>query len=279
MILSAMLILCSFIPMMKVYEQCVIKNLRIAWGVLVLLIVIFFSGYMLYTVIFWDATYIKLIDFIAPSIFIFGSIFVFTVCIILAIISKNMDRISKLETENITDSLMGIYNRRYFDKRSLLESARARREKTDLTMMIIDIDDFKQVNDVYGHPTGDEVLKMVAKTIRGSLRDFDLIFRYGGEELAILLPGTKQEKGVMIAERLCQWIENRTMVSTQISKSRADILVTISIGISTYQPAAENIEDTVYRADQALYDAKNNGKNQVAVSPTPKSCRKMHIVK
>lgn len=159
----------------------------------------------------------------------------------------------------LTDSLTGIYNRRYFDLRMEKLIPQAKQKGAPLTIMMLDIDHFKQVNDTHGHQFGDDVLKRMAQLINSEIRKTDALVRMGGEEFAVLLPETKLQEGILIANRLRQLIEEAPFV---YDEKRS--FVTISIGIGLY--AGEPLEQFIEKVDQALYEAKKAGRNQVAVS-------------
>ncbi|HEY4553347.1 MAG TPA: diguanylate cyclase [Bacillaceae bacterium] len=159
----------------------------------------------------------------------------------------------KLERLVITDQLTQLFARNYLNK--AIESSMKKDAKG--TFILIDLDNFKEVNDTYGHQTGDEVLIQVAKIIRSNLRSTDIGARWGGEELAIYLPGVSLECGVKVTERLL------TKVATQ-----TDPPVTISCGITSWLKGyPDEIKLLFDRADVALYEAKNSGKNRIAVRP------------
>jgi diguanylate cyclase (GGDEF)-like protein len=169
----------------------------------------------------------------------------------------------ELEKKNTMDSLTGIRNRYYFDKKYLAEVRRSRREKTQLSIVMLDIDRFKSVNDQYGHLVGDECIRHVANLIKQGLkRPSDDACRYGGEEFALILPNTDQAGALQLTEAIRQQIEAQPV--TTLSGS---IKLTISAGISTSVIQAV-IDETqlLENADKALYQAKNNGRNQVCVS-------------
>jgi diguanylate cyclase (GGDEF)-like protein len=134
------------------------------------------------------------------------------------------------------------------------ECSRARRYNHPLSLMMFDIDHFKKFNDTYGHPLGDEVIKMVAKTIKEMARTTDRAFRYGGEEFAVLLPETSSENGLVLAERLRKKIEE--------NRSVKNLVITVSEGITGLLPE-DSPESLVKRADAALYSAKESGRNRV----------------
>jgi diguanylate cyclase (GGDEF)-like protein len=153
-----------------------------------------------------------------------------------------------------TDGLTGLLNHRVFQERIREEIDRALRYNRPLSLILFDIDHFKKFNDTYGHPIGDQVLKMTARTIRGLLRRTDQAFRYGGEEFCILLPETGLENAVLVAERLRQKIAaNRTV---------RNLSVTISLGVASFAKG-ETPEAVIKRADTALYRGKEGGRNRV----------------
>lgn len=170
----------------------------------------------------------------------------------------------ELEERNTLDSLTGIKNRRFFDKRLLAEMRRCRREHTPLTLAMLDIDHFKKVNDTYGHLVGDACLKHVAHIMSDTLkRPQDEVCRYGGEEFAIILPNTDQAGAVMLLETIRQTIEKSPMVSDPVI-----VEMTISIGLTTMPPNDWDIpeSDLIEVADKALYKAKEGGRNQVVAN-------------
>ncbi len=157
----------------------------------------------------------------------------------------------------IVDGLTGIYNKRYLVEQLDRELSRAARHGRPLTLVICDIDHFKRVNDEFGHLAGDQVLKEVAQLLKNRIRPDDVIARYGGEELAIILPETDLAGGVRIAEDL------RRMIAAQMFAFEADeIHVTISCGVAQLDPEWRS-HDFVCAADQRLYEAKRTGRNRV----------------
>src|SRR5206468_7159508 len=158
------------------------------------------------------------------------------------------------------DALTGLFNRRYFLTRLEEEVERARRQSSPLTLMMLDVDDFKQLNDRLGHLAGDAVLRLVGDVLRRSVRLFDVCARHGGDEFAILMPGSSPENSRQIAERIRAGIENSRPASGSWSD---ELRLTASIGIAPFADTAA--EDLIDRADQALYAAKRQGKNRVRV--------------
>lgn len=158
-----------------------------------------------------------------------------------------------------TDALTGLYNRRYFFKHAAKEFSRAKRHDLDLTVISIDIDYFKEINDKYGHPIGDNVLIEMSKNILQNLRQEDLLARIGGEEFSIILPNTTSEKAQQVAQRICQ-TKNKFVVNEQTNEV---IDVHVSVGLVSMKPADLNFNDLFVRADKALYHAKETGRNRV----------------
>jgi len=164
---------------------------------------------------------------------------------------------AEIERLAITDGLTGLFNHRYFQERLSQEFSRIARFSEPLSILIIDIDNFKKVNDAYGHPVGDSVLKAVADKIRKTIRNIDVPARYGGEEFAVILIGTDARGAVKMAERL-----RKAVMNTTFSGENSTFNVTISTGISTYAEHIKRKEELIERADRALYQAKNSGRNR-----------------
>ena len=162
---------------------------------------------------------------------------------------------------SITDELTGLYNRRHFESNFEREFLRAKRYNSNLSVAIVDIDFFKQINDKYGHLTGDFVLRELAFILKDSLRKTDMVFRYGGEEFAILLTETDSEQSLIPLERLRKYIETKTFV-----KSGNSVEFTVSIGVSSNIIETNTPDELLELADKALYKAKNSGRNQVVVN-------------
>ncbi len=180
--------------------------------------------------------------------------------------STNLEEMVEQRTEilkwlSITDPLTGLYNRRYFIEQIELEFKRSKRYSRDLSLLMLDIDHFKLVNDNYGHQIGDIVLRKISSVIINLLRDSDLAFRYGGEEFMIILPETKSEDAINVAERMKQEIMN-----TQHNYSSINFTVTASFGIVSIKDMIdkfETIDDIIKKVDDNLYKAKNSGRNTI----------------
>ncbi|MBW7903717.1 MAG: diguanylate cyclase [Rhodocyclaceae bacterium] len=165
---------------------------------------------------------------------------------------------------SITDSMTGLYNARHFALRLGEEMDRCRRYRHSLALMVMDVDNFKQFNDTWGHVQGDQVLIRLAECIVACLRRSDQGFRYGGEEFVVLLPETDMEEAAAAAERLCNMFANSEISPVAGSSVRC----TASIGVTTFVPG-ETPRDFVARADSGTYEAKRLGKNRVIRIPPP----------
>jgi diguanylate cyclase (GGDEF)-like protein len=174
---------------------------------------------------------------------------------------------SDAREQSIRDGLTGAYNHRHFQESLQKELGRAERLGRPLTVLILDIDDFKSVNDRYGHPVGDAILQRIVTEIRGEIRgDMDLLARYGGEEFAVILPETATGEAAEVAERVRRRVDERLFRPPDSSDV---IRVTVSIGLATYPQDAGTKKELIDRADAALYKAKRGGKNAVAVTSEP----------
>ncbi|BCB96673.1 diguanylate cyclase response regulator [Dissulfurispira thermophila] len=176
------------------------------------------------------------------------------------------DRIKELEKLLDRDYLTGLYNRRFFMERFLEEIAWSVRYKEPLSLMMLDIDFFKRINDTYGHGCGDEILKQISSALLSVLRAEDIVARYGGEEFIILLPNTSAEGAITAAEKLRATVQNRTFVCKDSNNGDMRLSVTISIGVTIYNGETELSPDRLIgQADGALYSAKESGRNRVVV--------------
>jgi len=171
-------------------------------------------------------------------------------------LSKHQKMLRQIATN---DGLTGVYNRRSFDTIIAKEVDRAKRYERDLSLMIIDIDHFKKVNDTYGHVAGDGVLKALAQRLSEQLRSNDHLARYGGEEFVIVLPETPLEMAHLLAERVRKSAGEQDY---QVGNNQT-LNLTLSIGVSSYPAQASTVEELTFHADSALYEAKETGRNKV----------------
>ncbi len=169
--------------------------------------------------------------------------------------------IKEFEEENaIHDGLTGLYNRRYFNERLEAEMKRSQREETPLSLLILDVDHFKRVNDTHGHPAGDLVLQKVAEIVGREVRTMDIACRYGGEEFAVILPACSQSEAQAVAERV-----RKRVGETPAGTGGPPVQVTVSVGVATFPQPFSSLTGLLKGADQALYSAKTKGRNRVEV--------------
>jgi diguanylate cyclase (GGDEF)-like protein len=164
----------------------------------------------------------------------------------------------KLEIISRVDGLTTLYNRRYWQERFEREFKLCHRNKSTLSLIILDIDHFKTINDRFGHVVGDEVIRNIADIIRGAIRETDIAGRYGGEEFVVLLPDTSCENAVIVAERIRQ-----TVLDTVVKYREHELRYTCSLGVAAKIPAYTKPQMWIEAADTALYAAKESGRNKV----------------
>jgi diguanylate cyclase (GGDEF)-like protein len=176
-------------------------------------------------------------------------------------ISQRKELEAELFRQASTDSLTGINNRRYFIAQAEQELRRSRRFTREMSVMMIDLDHFKSINDKHGHAVGDAVLQGVVKRALESLRQSDFIGRLGGEEFAVVLPETNSAAARDAAERLRQHLAEKPLIAERIA-----VPCTVSVGVANLGASDTTIDDLLNRADTALYRAKNGGRNRVELA-------------
>ncbi|MBW1759583.1 MAG: diguanylate cyclase [Deltaproteobacteria bacterium] len=166
--------------------------------------------------------------------------------------------LNELKKLAITDDLTGLYNSRHFYAQLEIEVNRSKRYSHPLSLLLLDIDHFKDYNDTYGHVKGDQVLVMLGKVIQSCLRRLDTAYRYGGEEFTIILPETMADEAAIVAERI-----KRAVKSNKLSPEPGkEVSITISIGVTEYAPG-EDLSIFVHRADKAMYISKQEGRDRI----------------
>ena len=185
----------------------------------------------------------------------------------LAVINETLRKKNKeLHELSITDSLTGLYNRKHLMETLENEVARSKRHKHDFSVLVIDIDHFKEYNDTYGHLAGDEVLSRLATVFKESVRSCDYVARYGGEEFILVLPEIGPEDGVKAAERI-----RKKVAKENFAGDGETIQVTVSVGVASYPKDGDDSQSIIRHADTALYKSKESGRNRVVLAgETPK---------
>ncbi|MDI1472713.1 GGDEF domain-containing protein [Thermodesulfovibrio sp. 1176] len=166
-----------------------------------------------------------------------------------------------LSRETVIDPLTDIYNKKFFYEMAQKEFDYFKRYGRKFSLLFIDIDDFKKINDRYGHLSGDMVLQEIAKRLQKAVRKNDMVFRFGGEEFVVLLHGANSERAISIAERIRQEVANEEIKIYEDNK----ISITISCGVATVNESIKDVQELVDRADIAMYKAKQSGKNRVSL--------------
>ena len=254
----------SFFPIRKLISQLDSGGMRRKWNLLSGIIFLFLLGYIGYNIIFWDK-FSDYLDLVISIVFFVSSVLVLLVGLLTLQTATELNQIYTLRYENVIDPLMGIYNRRYFDAQLAKEIKRAYRYNLPLSMLLLDIDHFKNINDTFGHYIGDLVLKNLGSLLRKNLRETDIIARYGGEEIAVIAPNTPISSAEILAQRLRLEIEKSTILPVNKSENRQEINLTISIGVSDLGKKNIDAQMLIKKTDQALYKAKQNGRNRVVI--------------
>ena len=252
----------SLIPIWKMLSSVPTGNLRRSWAGLAAMVVFFLIGYAVFG---WlrlhDET--QPADVVAALILFLGGCFVMGVSMLSCLTAKKLVRLVELERDVMHDPLTGLYNRRYLDARLAEEFHRAERHNLEFSVLLLDIDHFKKVNDVFGHLVGDDVIRRVAALVSQATRQSDTVTRFGGEELLVLALQTDPANAYLLAERI------RSVIESDIIRTfdGQTVRVTVSIGVSSFE-LNDTSDALIERADRALYDAKNGGRNKVCTIDT-----------
>ena len=252
-------------PVRRLIAQLPAGPLRLRWRVLATMILFFIASYAGYIALYWQS-HPGFHDLFVPAVFFLGACFVLLVGFLSLQTAIDMRRLAALEQESITDPLMCVYNRRYLDRRLVDEELRARRYELPLSVLMIDIDHFKEVNDTYGHPVGDVMLQGLGKLILHTVRSTDIVARYGGEEVLVIAPNTPVGTAARLADRLRLAVENAVLATHIVEGNKKPLRVTISIGVSHLGHDIHDARGLVQSADEAMYRAKREGRNRVAIN-------------
>lgn len=259
------LLIFSLIPVWKLARELPSGEIRRRWAILVALIFLFVPGYFIYGAVSRNS-FRELVDLVVPVIFFLSAVFVLLVTTISLQTAVDVRRISDLEQENITDALTGIYNRRYLDRRLTEEVKRTHRYGFPLSVLLLDIDHFKLLNDSFGHSFGDIVLRSVSQTVVQSARITDVVARYGGEEILVIATDTAVPDAVILAERLREAIESIDLNKLDEGSVGESRTVTVSIGVAGMSDDNSDDESLMEQVDKALYQAKQEGRNRVVTA-------------
>lgn len=240
-----------------------------AWRRLTALTVVFVIGYVGYAVALATrvAPWRGATDAAIVAIFVLGAAFVWQVFRLAFQTVVALQRVALLERESITDHLTGVYNRRFMDRRLREAADHARRHRQPLAFLLLDLDHFKRINDTYGHAVGDLVLREFGARCLACVRSYDIVARYGGEELAVIAPTTDALEAGKLAERLRSHVAASPLVVETEPGCRIPVRLTVSVGVAAARGEAADPDALIAAADAALYDAKRQGRNRVVVAP------------
>lgn len=215
------------------------------------------SAYFIYILVaYYSMKYENLwLEVVYPLIFSIAA-FTFAYVVKYLIKSRDFEQQYKLAT---TDGLTELYNHRYFQEQIRMQVEQSKRYNNNFSLIIIDIDFFKKFNDTFGHQSGDAVLRQVAQTLKKNVRATDIVCRYGGEEMSIILPNTGKDEAFSTAQKICERVASKKFKLAGDKETN----VTISLGVSTFPYDGDNAPAIIEAADKRLYNAKNNGRNQV----------------
>lgn len=265
---GALILAGALVPVRRLIGKLPPGLVRSRWHMMTALIMVFFFGYLAYAVAFWNS-HSKLLDLIVPYVFFLGACFVWLTAILSLQTTVDVMRMNLLEREVVTDPLTGTYNRRYLDRRLNEEVLIERRYGRPLSVFLLDIDHFKQINDTYGHHAGDQVLTAFGGIVAEALRETDVLARYGGEEFLVIAPQTLIAGATELAERVRRNIEVHPFTFSEGSDRLRQINVTISIGVAGLGNGIDSTHKLVRAADAALYRAKQEGRNRVICATVP----------
>ena len=240
------LLLTLFVGLIVIRSESTVISSLVA--VLTAIIYIIFSTALMHYFNLWSGIVLQLT----------AILLVFIACYLAKYILKSRD-LEYTYALATTDGLTELYNHRYFQEQMLQNIETGKRYEKHFSLIMIDIDFFKKFNDTYGHQSGDAVLRQVAQILKKNVRSSDIVCRYGGEEMAIILTNTDNESAIVTAEKICKAVSEHPLKLVNGN----DVQVTISLGVATYPQNGETPQDMIKYADDCLYIAKENGRNQV----------------
>lgn len=239
-------------------------HLRQNWFGLNLLVVGFVLGYIGYVIGFSQKSQKENV-LLVPLLFLFSAIFMWLTMTLANETTTGLKRMGMLEVQSITDSLTGFYNRRFLEKELPRQVERSRRDGVPLSVLMVDVDHFKAINDTYGHDAGDQVLRRISQLITEGLPEAGIAVRYGGDEIFVMAPETEEGAAEALAQRLRERVETEGYVYVRSPGRTQKIPLTISIGVASMGPRETDAILVLRKADEALHRAKQLGRNRVVV--------------
>ena len=264
-LLGLVVLTASLTPLRRLIVLLPVGSIRNKWFAMSGLIFLFITAYLGYVVVLWGQQ-AKWNELPIPGVFLFGAIFVWLTINLSLQTTVDLRRIDMLEAENIADPLTKVFNRRYLDRRLDEEVARSKRYSLPLSVLMLDIDYFKRVNDTYGHQAGDVTLTTLAGLVKSTQRELDVVARYGGEEFMVICTNTGLDGAALVAERLRLLVESFQINIPDGLDGIQTIQISISIGVADFNVRVDSKKNLIQAADQALYRAKAEGRNRVIVA-------------
>jgi diguanylate cyclase (GGDEF)-like protein len=262
LLMGALFLIRSLSPINRLISELPEGGLKKRWTLLSTLILYFLLFYVVFGYSLWiSRESITILSIVGSLMMLLGGCFAYLVGQLALQTANDVKDLAILQHESITDALTGLKNRRYFNQRISEEVALSKRYKLPLSLILIDVDHFKKINDTFGHQIGDDVLTNLSKLIQETVRDSDIVARYGGEEIAIITPNTAKAEAERLAERLRLKIEKTTVAIVETTQEV--VQVTISAGICSLSAVITDHEALLEESDQALYLAKKYGRNRV----------------
>jgi len=264
--LGIALLIAALFPIKEIIRRLPNSKLRRRWFLLLGLTVLFLLSYIAFLWAFWNQ-FTGWVNLIVPGVFFFGACFVWLISSLSLQTAIDIRRIYRLEEESITDSLTGVYNRRYLERRLGEEFSHARQFDSPLSILMIDVDHFKEINDTAGHYAGDQVIAQLAKLMQTTIRGSDVLVRYGGDEFIIVALNTSGEAAGAFAKKIVKHLHSHPLMVNNETNSTIEIKVTISIGVASLTEEITETNQIIRNADKALYCAKKEGRNRTIVYP------------
>jgi diguanylate cyclase (GGDEF)-like protein len=268
-IAGALILIFSLVPTYRLIAQLSSGRIRLNWQILSVLMMVFICGYLCYLIVNWNG---RLEDsrtvshYTVPLVYFLGACFIYLVATFALETAVHVRRSTAFGLENITDPLLGIHNRRYLDYRIKQEIVRAVRYHIPLSVVLIDIDHFKDINENYGRKAGDDVLTGLGKLVLNTARNTDIVARYGGEEIMVIATNTPVTGIITFAERLRQAVADAILVPPGQLTRGETIRVTVSIGVAAVGPETGTVKALTESVTDALSRAKAQGRNIVMVN-------------
>ncbi len=258
--LGILLLIAALFPIKEIIRRLPRGKLRQRWFLLLGFTILFLVSYFVFLFAFWNQ-FDGSVDLIVPGVFFFGACFVWLISSLSLQTAIDIRRIYRLEEESITDSLTGVYNRRYLERRLGEEFSHARQFGSPLSILLVDVDHFKAINDSAGHFAGDQVIAQLAKVMQTIIRGSDVLVRYGGDEFIIVALNTSGEAAGAFAKKIGKYIHTHPLIVNNDKNSTIEIKVSVSIGVASLSEAITETSQIIQNADKALYCAKKEGRN------------------